>query len=91
MTPRSVERVVLRAAVGHDNYADVEKLAALLDSLEARGAISPEGLSVIIAAIADEIVTQRVAVEFGSFSSFDSFLSCDPSERDTPVPEDPHE
>jgi len=83
VTPRSVERVVLRAAVGHDNYADVEKLAALLDGLEARGAISAEGLSVIIAAIADEIVTQRVAVEFGSF------LSCDPAERDTPVPEDP--
>lgn len=79
----NVERVVLRAAVGRDNYAQVEKAAAALDELEARGIISRDGLQAIVAVLADEIVTSAVLREFGSDLSFDR----DPS--DTPTLEDP--
>jgi len=79
----NIERVVLRAAVGRDNYPPVEKAAAALDELEARGIISRDGLQAIVAALADEIVTSAVLREFGSDLSLSS------SEGDTRTPEDP--
>ena len=82
MAAPGVERVVLRAAVGDENYADVEQIAEKLDALEARGVISESGLALIIAALADEIVTQRVLREYGPLSFGDCV-------RDTSTPEDP--
>lgn len=76
----AVESAVLRAFIGNDDYADVEKLAGILYSLKARGVIGEEGHAVIMAAIADEMIVQAVIVaEFGKALSF----------GDTPAPEDP--
>jgi hypothetical protein len=79
----NVERVVLRAAVGHDAYAQVEKIASLLDELERRGVISRDGLGAVVRVLADEIVTATVLRDFGSDLSFGE------GEGDTPGPEDP--
>lgn len=83
MAALSVERVVLRAAIGDRNYGRIELLAAVLDQLERGGAISAEGVGNVISVLADEIVIASVAREFAA----------DLSERaepgDTPATEDP--
>jgi hypothetical protein len=79
----SVETVVLRAAVGDENFPAIEQIAALLDALGARGVISNEGLGVILGAIAAEITAQRVISEFGLLDVLRS--------NDTSAPEDPAE
>jgi hypothetical protein len=83
MATPGVERCVLRAAVGDDNYAIVEQVASLLDSLTQRGVISAQGLGVLLSGLAAEIVAQKVIAEFGSGLSFG------PVVIDTRTPEDP--
>lgn len=60
-----VLRAALRAAVGNRNYAIVEQVAELLDALKQRGVIGEDGLSNVLASLADEIVTATVLREFG--------------------------
>lgn len=87
MIPRggipSVERVVLRAAIGAENMPDVERIGDALDALRSRGIISESGLGAVLALIADEIVTCRVLAEFGP-----DLLAAAHS-NDTRPPEDP--
>ncbi len=80
----NVERVVLRAAVGRDNYAEVEKIATALDELESRGVICPEGVAALTTLLANEIVTAAVLREHGID------LSLRPAFGDTAPLEDPH-
>lgn len=82
---QGVGRIVLRAAVGDENYPDVEALAGLLEALHGRGLISEEGLGHLISTLADEIVTHKVLREFGLD------LSILAVRGDTPLPEDPPE
>lgn len=85
MAAPGVENIVLRAAVGDDNFAAVEQVASLLDGLVRRGVISREGLGVLLSGLAAEIVAQKVITEFGPDLSWGSLVA------DTPTPEDPHE
>lgn len=77
----TVERAVIRAAIGAENYAVIEQVLVRLDLLKRRGVIDEEGLSHIIATVAEEIVTARICADFGLP---DAWLV-----RDTPAPEDP--
>jgi hypothetical protein len=79
----NIERVVLRAAVGRDNYPRVEQVASMLDELAERQVIAPEGRDALVALLANEIVTASVLRECGCD------LSSLSGERDTPTPEDP--
>lgn len=83
MTPPSVERVVLRAAVGHDNYGDVERLVVTLDRLERRGALTEGGVGAILVTLAEEMVAAALLRdELERLSSSAPVV-------DTPTPEDP--
>lgn len=59
----ALEVAVLRSSVGEDNYPDLVAICDKLDQLEARLAISDEGLARLIIAIAEEIVAQRIAID----------------------------
>lgn len=83
MTAPGVERVVLRAAVGDENYPDLEQAITRLDALALRGVISEEGLGHVISTLANEIAIQRVLREFGID------LSTTRDWIDTLTPEDP--
>ncbi len=78
-----VERVALRAALGEVTYAEIETLLGLLTALESRGVLGEDGVSAVIHALADDIVTQKVLREFGSDLSRGSAVT------DTPTPEEP--
>ena len=85
MSALGVEAVVLRAAVGNDNFGEVEKLLAIFDGLERRGLISKEGATAVLDTLAEELVTRRIAVECANDLSALGELP------DTHTPEDPHE
>lgn len=61
-----LEVAVLRSSVGEDNYPDLVVICDKLDQLEARLAISDEGLARVIVTIAEEIVAQRIAIDAAS-------------------------
>lgn len=80
----NVERAVLRAAVGGpDNYAQIERVAALLDELEARGVIGADGRELVTNSLACAIVAKGLLDEVGND------LSSGGGGGDTPAPEDP--
>lgn len=60
MTSTNVERAVLRAAVGRDNYVVVERLASLIDELVARGVIDDEARTRVVRALGEEIIVAAV-------------------------------
>ena len=80
----SVERVVLRAAVGDKNYTHVEHVAMLLDALAAGGVLTDEGVTNVIAVLADEIIVASVARQVAND------LSTRAPVADTSTPEDPN-
>lgn len=64
-----LDRAVLRSAVGEDNYPDLVALCNILDQLEARLAISDDGLDRITRALAEELVMQRLAADAAGLST----------------------
>jgi hypothetical protein len=54
------DAALLRAAVGREGYAEIEQIAALLDSLVRRGIIDAGGPPSLLNLLACEIVGQAV-------------------------------
>lgn len=75
----TLDRAVLRSALGDDGYREVEAACTLLDRLRARGALSTDGLSLVLGTLAGELVARAVAND----------LSAEPESRDTAEPEAP--
>jgi hypothetical protein len=67
----ALDRAVLRAEVGDQNYARLESICARLSELESRQIISPEGARAISLALADELAAQAIAREMARESIAD--------------------
>lgn len=78
------DAVVLRSAVGEENYPDLVSICERLDALGVRLAVSSEGLDRIMRALAEELVAQRLAIEVAN-----DCLREARAEGDTLAPEDP--
>lgn len=64
-----LDRAVLRAAVGEQNFARLESILARLAELESLQIISPEGARAISLALADELAQQAIARELARESA----------------------
>jgi len=59
----ALDRAVLRAEVGADNFERLTAICAHLSELESRQIISPEGARAVSLALAEELAAQSLARE----------------------------
>jgi len=62
----AADRALLRSAVGADNYPDLVAVCERLDALGCRLALSQEGINRLMTALAEELITQKLAVEIAN-------------------------